>query len=252
MEDLYTICKSFTDPVLVIFILFITAFIFCFMGSKKKSGILILGLAILLLYGLSIAPVANYLAYSLEKDYFRTPVPVEKNIEVIVVLGGGAHDISALNNTFASEASAARLVHGVEVFNKYGAKYLICAGKGAAKMSEAEVMAQMALALGVPKEKIRIDDKSNNTWEHAVELNKMFANKKIYIGIVTSGYHMKRSEKEFKKYFSNIVPLSASYSYSSPATRNVLNYIPQTAALNATATALREITGFLWYEIKSI
>ena len=73
-------------------------------------------------------------------------------------------------------------------------------------------MAQRALALGVPKEKIRIDAKSNNTWENAVELNKMFANKTIHVGLVTSGYHMKRSEKEFKKYFRNVVPLLASYS----------------------------------------
>jgi uncharacterized SAM-binding protein YcdF (DUF218 family) len=250
MEDVYLIFKSFTDPVFIIFILLIAALILCFIGSRKKSGILILGLAILLLYGASIAPVANYLAYSLEKDYFRVLVPAEKNMDVIVVLGGGVHDINVLNDTFATEASAARLFHGVEVFNKYGAKYFICAGKGAGRISEGEVMAQMALALGVPKEKIRIDAKSNNTWEHAIELNKMFANKNIHVGIVTSGYHMKRSEKEFKKYFSNVVPLPASYSYSSSTGRNMLKYIPQTSALNITTITLREIIGSVWYNTK--
>jgi len=201
---------------------------------------------------LSITPVANYLAYTLEKDYFRVPTPAEKKIDVIVVLSGGANDIHSLNNTFASEASAARMLHGVMIFNKYGAKYFVCTGKGDARMSEGEVMAQMALVLGVPKEKIRIDVKSNNTWEHAMELNKMFANKNIRVGIVTSGYHMKRSEKEFKKYFSNVVPMPASYSYSLPQEKNVLKYIPQTATLNATATALRELIGSIWYEIKGI
>ncbi len=252
MEDLYAICKSFADPVFIIFILLFVALILCLRGSKKKIGILILGLAILLLYGLSIAPVANYLAYDLEKDYLRSPTPAEKKIDAIVILGGGADDINSLNSTFATEASSARLLHGVEIFNKYGARYFVCSGKGAGRRSEGEVLGQMALSLGVPKEKIRIDAKSNNTWEHAVELNKMFADKNIYIGIVTSGYHMKRSEKEFKKYFSNVVPLPASYSYSSPSGENVLKYIPQTAALNATATALREIIGSIWYEIKAI
>jgi uncharacterized SAM-binding protein YcdF (DUF218 family) len=251
MDDLYTICKGFTDPVFLIFILLIAALILCFIGGRKNNGILILGLAILLLYGFSIIPVANYLAYSLEKDYFRAPV-VKKPIDVIVVLAGGVHDINVLNNTFASEASATRLLHGVEIFNKYGAKYFICAGKGVGKRPEGEVMAKKALALGVPKEKIRIDAKSNNTWEHAVELNKMLPNKNIYMGIVTSGYHMKRAEKEFKKYFNNIVPLPASYSYSSPVERNMLKYIPQTAALNATATTLRELIGSIWYAIKGI
>ncbi|PKN76957.1 MAG: hypothetical protein CVU52_02580 [Deltaproteobacteria bacterium HGW-Deltaproteobacteria-10] len=252
MEDLYILCKGFADPVFIIFILLLVALILCFRGSKKKIGILILGLAILLLYGLSIAPVANYLAYCLEKDYLRASISAEKKIDVIVVLGGGVQDINILNSTFPSESTAARLLRGVEIFNRYGAKYFICAGKGAAKIPEAEVMGQMALRLGVPKEKILIDAKSNNTWEHAVELNKMFAAKNIYVGIVTSGYHMKRSEKEFKKYFRNVVTLPASYLYYSFGERNVLKYIPQTAALNATATSLRELIGSIWYQIKDI
>jgi uncharacterized SAM-binding protein YcdF (DUF218 family) len=251
MDNFYTICKGFTDPVFIIFFLLIVALILCFMSSKKKNGTLLLGLAIVLLYGASIYPVANYLAYSLEKDYLHMPAVI-KPLDVIVVLGGGAHDIHALNRTFASETSAARLLHGVEMFNKYGAKCFICAGKGTARIPEGEVMAQMALALGVPKEKIRIDAKSDNTWEHAAELNKIFTNKNIHIGIVTSGYHMKRSEREFKKYFSNIVPLPASYLYSSPTEKNVLKYIPQTAALNATATTLREIIGLIWYAVKGV
>ncbi|MEN6489271.1 MAG: YdcF family protein [Smithella sp.] len=253
MDDFYTICKGLTDPVFIIFILLIVALIFCFIGRRKNSNILILvlGLAVLFLYGASISPVANYLAYSLEKDYFRAPA-IKKPLDIIVVLGGGAHDIHALDRTYASETSVARLLHGVEVFNKYGAKYFICAGKGSAKMSEAEVMAQMALALGVPKEKIRIDAKSNNTWEHVVELNKIFTNNDIYIGIVTSGYHMKRSEREFKKYFKNVMPLPASYLYSSATEKNVLKYIPQTTVLNATATSLRERISSIWYEIKGI
>lgn len=250
MNYLYAICKGFTDPVFVIFFLLIVAFILCFTGSKKKSCLLVLGLAILFLYGVSITPVANYLAYSLEKDYLHKSVPIERNIDVIVVLGGGAYDVN--DNTFVSGASAARLLRGLEVFQKYGAKYFICVGKGAAEISEGEVMAQKALAMGVPREKIRIDAKSTNTWEHATELNKMFTNKNIYIGIVTCGYHMKRSEREFKKYFRNVVPFPASYSYSLTNEKNILKYVPQEAALNGTATMLREFIGSVWYEIKGM
>ncbi len=253
MESLYAVCKGFTDPVFIIFILLVAALIVCSIGSKKKNGILILGLAIFLLYGLSIAPVPNYLAYSLEKDYFNMP-EIKKPLDIIIVLGGGAQDIHALNHPIASESSSARLLHGVKIFNKYGARYLICAGKGVAEISEGELMAQMAVDLGVPRNRIRVDSKSNNTWEHAVELNKMFADKNINIGIVTSCYHMKRAEKEFKKYFKNVVPLPASYLYSSSSkpSKNVLRYIPQTGELSATAVALREFIGSAWYKIKSI
>ncbi len=119
-------------------------------------------------------------------------------------------------------------------------------------MAEGEVMASEALKMGVLKEKVRVDAKSNNTWEHAVELNKMFADKNIGIGIVTSGYHMKRSEREFKKYFNNVVPLPASYSYSSSSQQDVLKYVPQTARLYKASIMLREFIGSLWYKIKSL
>lgn len=251
MDAFYDFCKGFVDPVFIVFVLLMAALIICFISSKKKDGVLILGLAVLLLYGGSIVPVANYLAYSLEKEYFQTSYPGKEGVDVIVVLGGGANNIAFLNKTYATEASAARLLHAVEVFHKHGAKYIVCAGKGSARVPEGEIMAHMASTLGVPKEKILIDAKSNNTWEHAVELNKIFTDKNIRVGVVTSAYHMKRSEREFKKYFKNVVPLPASYLYSSPAEKNMRKYIPQTAALQTTATALKEIIGLLWYKIKN-
>ncbi|MEN6623967.1 MAG: YdcF family protein [Smithella sp.] len=250
MENLYIICKGLIDPVFIIFVLMIIALITSFTGNKKKNGVLILGLAVLFLYGLSIAPVANYLAYSLEKDYFRVQT-IKKPFDVIIVLGRGINYVNALNSSFASEGTAARLLHGVEILNKYGSNYFVCAGKGDSRMSEGEMMAQMALTLKVPNEKILIDTKSANTWEHAVELNKMFVNKNIYVGIVTSGYHMKRAEKEFKKYFNNVVPLPASYLYSQQNKKNFLKYIPQTTTLNITSNALKEYTGSIWYGFKT-
>lgn len=251
MEVFYQICKSFTDPVLIVFVLLLAAFVFCLIDNKKNNGILFLGLAVLLLYGASIEPTANYLSYSLEKKYFKPPV-VNKTLDVIVVLGGGVAEVSPMDQTIAAEASSARLLHGLEIFNKYGAKYLVFAGSGLGKVSEAEVMAQRALTLGVPKEKIKIDAKSGNTREHAIELNKMFADKHLYIGVVTSGYHMRRSEREFKRYFKNVLPLPASYSYSSSSGRRVLKYIPQAETLNATTVTLREFIGSFWYEIRNI
>ena len=104
MENLYAVCKAFTDPVFIIFILLIFALIFCFLNRRKNNNVplLFLSAAILLLYGLSIEPVANYLAYSLEKDCFHPPV-VKTPVEVIIVLGGSVHAINALNYDYLSK-----------------------------------------------------------------------------------------------------------------------------------------------------
>ena len=250
MEEVYTIFKGFLDPLFIVFILLFISFILFWLNCKKKNGALILLLAIVLIYGASIAPVANYLCYYLEKDYINNPTAGGKNIDAIVVLGSGTKDINALKNTFNTEIESLRLFHAVVVYNKTGAKYFICSGKGSGRASEAEAMAKLAEKLGVPKEKIRIEPNSKNTGENAIELNKMFVNKNINIGLVTSAFHMKRSEREFKKYFNNVVPLPAHYLYSSPTGNPVIRYMPQSEELYKTSLAFKEIVAQLWYRLK--
>jgi uncharacterized SAM-binding protein YcdF (DUF218 family) len=80
----------------------------------------------------------------------------------------------------------------------------------------------------------------------------MFANKNISIGLVTSASHLKRTEKEFKKYFNNVVPLPANYYYESSAENIFVKYAPQTSSLYKTSLALKEIVGQLWYSVKSV
>jgi len=250
MEEVYAILKGFLDPLFIVLVLLVISFFLFWLNCKKKNGALILLLSIVLIYGASIAPVANYLCYYLEKDFINNPTAGAKNIDAIVVLGNGTKDINALKNTFNTGIESLRLLHAVVVYNKTGAKSFVCSGKGYGKLSEAEAMARLAEKLGVPKEKIRIEPNSKNTGENAVELNKMFVNKNINIGLVTSAFHMKRSEREFKKYFNNVLPLPAHYLYSSPTGNPVIRYIPQSEELYKTSVALKEIVAQLWYRLK--
>lgn len=251
MEQIYDVLKSFVDPTFIIFILLFISFLIYLISGKKKSDTLLLFFTIILLYGASIFPMSNYLSYKLEKDYInRSTVKDKIKLDVIVALGGGTYDINALNNTFPGEATTVRLIHAVEMYKKYDAKYLVCSGKGEGKISNAQLMAQMAEEFGVPKDKIQVDAKSNNTYEHAVEFNKRFVNKDIKIGLVTSAFHMKRSEKEFRKFFSNVMPLPSSYLYASPAGTPAVRYIPQSKWLYNNTLALHEYVGQLWYSIK--
>jgi uncharacterized SAM-binding protein YcdF (DUF218 family) len=250
MEEVYTILKGFLDPLFIVFVLLFISFILFLLNCKKKGGALILLLSIVLIYGASIAPVANYLCYYLEKDYINNPAAGNKNIDAIVVLGGGTKDINALKDTFNTGIESLCLLHAVVVYNKTGAKPFVCSGKGDGKVSEAEVMARLAEKLGVPKEKIRIEPNSKNTGENAAEVNKIFINKNINVGLVTSAFHMKRSEREFKRYFNNVVPLPAHYLYSSPMGNTVIRYMPQSKELYKTSIAFKEIVAQLWYRLK--
>jgi len=253
MEQAYDIFKSFVDPLFIIFVLLFIAFIASLVSGKKKGNSLFLFFILILLYGLSIQAVSNFLSYKLEKKYINLiPAEEKEHLDVIAALSGGAHDIKAVYTTFPAESTMARLAHAVRMYKAYNAKYLVCMGKGLGKISNADLMAQMAQDFGVPKERIRIDARSRNTYEHAIELNRMFVDKNLKIGLVTSAYHMQRSEREFKKYFKSVRPLPSSYLYQSPAGTAAVRYIPQSQPLLNNAFIFREYVGLLWYSIKDI
>lgn len=253
MEQVYDIFKSFVDPVFIIFILLLIMFFIYLASSKKKIDMLPLLFVIILLYGFSIFPVSNYLSYQLEKEYI-SPAAVKDKMtpDVIVVLSGGASDINALDKTFPGETTTVRLVHAVQMFKKYNARYLVCSGKSDGKVADARIMAKMAEELGVPRDKIRIEPKSRNTFEHAEEFKKMFVDKNLKVGLVTSASHMKRSQRQFRKYFNNVLALPTGYLYASPAGTAAVRYIPHSRWLYNNALVFHEFVGKMWYSIKTV
>ena len=250
MEEIFTVFKGIFDPLFIVCILLIISFFLFWRNSKQRNGALILLLAIVLIYGLSIAPVSNYLCYYLEKDYLHGEGAGDRKMDAIVVLGNGTKDIRALKSTFNTEIGSLRLLHAAMVYHKTGAMSFVCSGKGYGKLSEAETMARQAEELGVPRGKIRLEANSQNTGESAMEINKMFNNKNVQLGLVTSAFHMKRSEREFKKYFNHVIPLPAHYLYSSSTGNVVIRYMPQSEQLFKTGVALKEMIAQLWYKLK--
>ncbi len=252
MEFIYEASKGLIDPAFLVFVLLIISLIVFWKTSNKKTGALVLLLAVVLFYGASLSPVAKYLCHYLEKDYIKKEEMRGRNLDAIVVLGGSSYSINYIEKTFPSPFTIARLAYAVDHYHKNPVKHFVCSGKGAGKTAEAEMMARLAISFGVPKEIIKTDTKSANTWQNAAEVDKMFGNKNMVIGLVTSAYHMKRSEKEFRKYFNSIIPLPAVYLYSSPAGNPVVRYLPQTEALYKTSLAVKEITAQITYNIRNI
>jgi uncharacterized SAM-binding protein YcdF (DUF218 family) len=153
MEQIYDVLKSFVDPIFIIFILLLTSFLIFLISGRKKSDTLLLFFTVVLLYGASIFPMSNFLSYQLEKNYINSPPKDKIKLDVIVVLSGGAYDVNALNKTFPGESTIVRLIHAVQMYKKYDAKYLVCSGKSDGKISDAQLMAQMAEELVCPKTK---------------------------------------------------------------------------------------------------
>lgn len=249
MSTLYILLKAFLDPVVPVLILLIVGLLVSFRSEKRRSLRITLPAAFIILYMGSISPVSNALCYFLERDYLNSYNGETGKLDIVVVLGGGVSENIYLEETMPSYQTTSRLLHAVQVFNKSGSEHLVFMGKGAGKLSEAEVMKRSAERLGIPTASLMIDPNSRNTWEHAAELNKMFQDKDMRIGLVTSAYHMKRSEGEFRKYFQNIAPFPSDYLYTSYPI-SVYTFIPTSTNLHKFSVAFCEIIGIVWYKIK--
>ncbi len=245
----YAFLKACLDPVVFLLILIVIGFLVSLGRGKKRSGPIILPVTFLVLYIVSISPVSNALCYIIEKDYLLQNNAGVDHLDIVVVLGGGVSDNQYLPETIPSDKTASRLLYAVQVFRKTGAKYLVFAGKGTGRISEAEVMKGVSVRLGVSPYSIKVDPVSRITWEHAEELNKMFQNKDMKIGLVTSAYHMKRSEREFRKYFSHVIPMPSDYLYSLQPF-SIMIFLPASGNLYEFSTALHEMIGVAWYRIK--
>lgn len=250
MTTVYKLTKASLDPVFLLLILIAIGFLFSFQNRKRWQGRIVLLLAFFALYMASIFQVSNALCYILEKEYLLKNRGSIDRLDIVVVLGGGASYNKYLGETMPSHLTASRLLYAVQIFRKSKAKYLICVGKGFEKLSEAEVMGIAAERLGVPVTQVKLDTRSMNTRGHAEELNKMFDDKNLKIGLVTSAYHMERSEREFKKYFHNVIPLPSDYLYSSRPL-SIITIWPRTTHLYTSFIAMHEIIGIAWYKMRN-
>lgn len=249
METLYSFAKSLID-VVVLAVVLLAAGTVAGLSQRKKAAALFLVPALLILYGLSISPVANSLCHYLENEYIMERPVAPGQLDLIVVLGGGIVETEKTGVTLLSQISASRILRAVQVYRESGAAHLLCAGKGVGRQTEAEVMARAAERLGVPRERLLEDPLSENTHGHAVEIGRRFSDRNLRIGLVTSAYHLKRSEAEFRKYFRNVSLFPSDFLYSHPKGPMLFAFIPNTGSLFKSAVALHEMTGILWYRLK--
>lgn len=243
--------KSLATPVVWVLILMLLSLILIIRPQKKrrfKLGKCALILGICILFLLSIEPVSNLLIYSLECRYELPSDEVLSDLDIVVILGGGANLAGGLReHTEATGATYARVFNGIRVFKQSGAKTVALSGA-----SEADVMKMLACELGVQESKIITEARSGTTMENATELAKLLsATKQRQIGLVTSALHMLRSEKTFKKIFPDdtIVPIPVNYIYS-PFRFNPEDFIPSASTLSKSNYAIHEWIGFLYYLIR--
>ncbi|MCP4607280.1 MAG: YdcF family protein [Planctomycetes bacterium] len=243
--------KSLANPIVWVLVFTAAGLILMLRPAKKRRfrlGKYALFLGISILFLLSITPVSNLLIYYLECQYKVPSEEALSDLDMVVILGGGAHPAGGFREQAeATGPTYARVFNGVRIYKQSSAKTLaLCGG------TEAGAMKRLARELGVPESEIITERKSGTTMENAAELAKLHRPAEHRrIGLVTSALHMQRSDKTFKKQFPNdtIVPVPVNYIYS-PDWHYPECFVPSTSSLTKSNYAIHEFIGMVYYSIR--
>ncbi|MFA6074380.1 MAG: YdcF family protein [Negativicutes bacterium] len=182
--------------------LFVLTLIIVLINMRNVRGLVktkwLLALTLILIYLLSIRPVENFLLRPLE---YAQPFPQSVSGDVVVLLGGGsvADTPDFGGNGTLGLSSSARFITALRAQKQTNTYLLITSGSVlGVKSAECQAVKRYAIALGVPENKIIIDDTAKDTDDNAVNTIEICRDngwRKLIL--VTSASHVPRSERLF-------------------------------------------------------
>lgn len=229
-------------------LLIIFGLIISYWRINLGRAIAFLGVTALMLF--SWQPFSNAVLYPLEN---KSPTfDISQPVDAIVVLGN-CHQV---NNDIPPMAQLCgsglyRLMEGYRIWQANPAAELLLSGyAGDESRPYAEVIGEIAINLGVPKDKIRLFPTAQDTQQEA-ELTAPFIKNKPF-ALVTSASHMQRSMEWFKRQKingKNLTPIAAPAYFDAQETSS--NWKINTRAMMKTERAWYELLGRGWATIKS-
>jgi uncharacterized SAM-binding protein YcdF (DUF218 family) len=249
MFTLIYLVRQAVLPPTVILLLLLAGFLLG-RGSRRRVGMAVLALGIVLYTGLSLRPTAHLLLAPLEAPY--PPLAPDKvpHQGTIVVLGGGIWsrtDLPAASQL--SRTSVRRLAEAVRIYHLMGeAEIVVSGGKGNPflPLAEAPVMRDFLVSLGIAEGKIIVEADSRTTFENVERLRNLPLRRPLIL--VTSASHMLRALGVFNALGEEPLP--------APCDRRGLweahdpsSYLPSAEALGASTSAVYEYLGLAWYRL---
>ena len=243
------ILQYFLMPIIWVVILLLLAI---FLKSPKWKRIsLSAALGLLLFFSNPFISNEAWRAWEVE----AVPVNTIDNYDVAVILTGVTSYREDVPDRIHTSKGSDRFLHPLQLYRMGKInKFLITGGSGhilKRRIPEADQIEKILLLAGVPEEDILTESNSRNTRENATNtaafLQKHPEFKKILL--VTSAFHMRRSEGCFNKVGINAESFTTDfYGYERRYTPDE-TLIPSASAFNTWHLLIHEITGFIIYKL---
>ena len=210
-----------------------------------------------LLYLFSTGVVSEKIMEMVEGAARRREVKTIEPAEAVVVLSGMLED---RKDAPLGEWSGAvdRFEGGVGLLRAQKAPLLIFTGGFVPwrpeDRPEGEILKERAVNLGVPREKILVTGKVENTEAEASAVKKMIKDLKFLelmdkprIILVTSAYHMRRARMLFQRQGLEVEPFPVDFQLPYQERMTIISFLPNAECLKNSETAMREAMGIFYY-----
>jgi uncharacterized SAM-binding protein YcdF (DUF218 family) len=196
---------------------------------------------------------SDLLLLPLERPYQNPPRPVQA--DVIVVLGGALDLTNSLPGRLEYNDPADRFIYGVHLAHEFPQAILLFAGGTASLTGDPKTEASMlkgeAVRLGVRPERIRVDDRSRNTHENALQAKRLLQDEgRQSVVLVTSAFHMRRSLGCLRKVGLEATPYAVDVRNHWGGGLDPFGWVPQSSRLDTGTAAVREYVGLIVYRLK--
>jgi uncharacterized SAM-binding protein YcdF (DUF218 family) len=188
------------------------------------------------------------------EERFQRPAALPEKIDGIIVLGGGMEGaINLARGGYELNNGGDRFVEAAILARRFpDARVLLSGGVGTVLLQgepDADMAARFLAALGIPRERMILENTSRNTAENA-EFSKGLVKPRPGENwlLVTSGFHMPRSVGLFRKAGFHVIPWPSDYRTTG---REGIGLFSDNAldSLETTSTALREWIGLVAYRL---
>jgi uncharacterized SAM-binding protein YcdF (DUF218 family) len=247
------IVGSFFFPLSLCLEMLIIGLILLWFTPKKRAGKVIVSLGVILLTLLSYGAFTHMLLKPLEYKY--PPLLKIKDLsEVrwIAVLGGGhTSDPRIPPNSQLSGSSLFRLVEGIRAHKSLpGSKLILSGGAIYDPVSDAKVLADVALTLGVDRQNLILETLSKDTEDEARLIKRIVGNDPFIL--VTSASHMPRSMALFKALDMQPIPAPTDYGVKEEQGDDISPawFFPSVLELGSTEAAVYEYLGLAWTKLR--
>lgn len=235
------ILGSLVLPSSVVLVCSALGLLLCWRPRTRWAALVSFAVAGVVLIVFSSGKTATLLLSPLEYSYPRAPQHAD--VGAIVVLAAYAEDDASLSlSERANRAALTRIVEAVLLWKRCEECVVVISGGS----PTTEVMAETLVALGVPREQVRMDSTAGNTAASAADVRSLLGDTPFYL--VTSGGHMPRSMAVFAKVGLHPVPAPTDRRQPKRVTDAVWTLSPY--HLECSDLAIHELVGLWWYRIR--